>query len=684
MASQIPPDVIDDVSEQIRTNYMGFASFTILIWDHVDTFTAEGRRLSTYGKDGKDPVVRIPTEMGIPEGPVIPESISDTFGRIFHPSGKQICNHFIRFEGSMTVIGINIVAMMMLLRVKALYHRHYWVIGTVVFLWLFQLCMNSWLLTRGEAVVHNKASGVVACTMIFDPAIKLASSSAWLPLLYDTVVLILTLNRTLPSLRNKNSSYVMKRLLEDGLIYYTAIFAVTLVLTIMIVAAPPGIKNITAQLELLITVTMMSRITLNLKKSAHKVHDTGIRPELPSLFTQQSRLHANSNIKIVTPGFDNQRRVGPTFGTGSVDTTFLGGGDGDEDVAFPMVRVPNYYRRNTHLSTITQESSNYELGVGKSSPAGVGRAAFEEGAETEEDLRGSVTIVYPVIVVVLMCVLSAIRADGGMTPIEAKIGNDGSRHHSVKFLIKPHSQISLLLLLHLATYLLTESMAAPAHYIRTIHTSFTAAHPSGAWANAASNTARSNVLLTVNNNTHHPYHQHQQAQAQLQVQHKYPPGLGLPSGSGGRRRARNPPLPSSSASQPRPPYKFDPFADEPLYTSPPPSSSPFSAAHSVLYNTPPQTQPSSSHPLLYSTPSRPYTIQIPPAGPTEVIRATSSTSRFYEFSAADKEAKAKLVAGILLNRVHAVGKPIRRRPSVGEQPRAYVKSGLSRVVSVEA
>ena len=60
----------------------------------------------------------------------------------------------------------------------------------------------------------------------------------------------------------------MKRLLEDGLIYYTcvlaffvfgmeddekcsAIFAVTLVLTIMIVAAPPGIKNITAQYALL-------------------------------------------------------------------------------------------------------------------------------------------------------------------------------------------------------------------------------------------------------------------------------------------------------------------------------------------------------------------------------------------------------------------------------------------------
>jgi len=39
------------------------------------------------------------------------------------------------------------------------------------------------------------------------------------------------------------------------------------------------------------------------------------------------------------------------------------------------------------LSTITQESSNYEFGVGKSS---AGKPVFEEGAETEEDLQESV------------------------------------------------------------------------------------------------------------------------------------------------------------------------------------------------------------------------------------------------------------------------------------------------------
>jgi hypothetical protein len=82
-----------------------------------------------------------------------------------------------------------------------------------------------------------------ACTMIFDPQMSvynicdrsyhpfadnihfsrsvLASSSAWLPLLYDTAVLVLIAYKTLPALRFKNRYSIMKRLLEDGLIYYT-------------------------------------------------------------------------------------------------------------------------------------------------------------------------------------------------------------------------------------------------------------------------------------------------------------------------------------------------------------------------------------------------------------------------------------------------------------------------------
>lgn len=50
-------------------------------------------------------------------------------------------------------------------------------------------------------------------------------------------------------------------------------------------------------------------------------------------------------------------------------------------------------------------------------------------------------------------------------------------------------------------------------------------------------------------------------------------------------------------------------------------------------------------------------------------------------AAADKEARLKVIASILLNRVNVVGKPMRRRPGQGAG-RAYVRSGLGRCVAV--
>lgn len=49
---------------------------------------------------------------------------------------------------------------------------------------------------------------------------SIASASAWLPLLYDTYIFGLTLNRTLPSIRNKEAGHVIRTLFADGLLYY--------------------------------------------------------------------------------------------------------------------------------------------------------------------------------------------------------------------------------------------------------------------------------------------------------------------------------------------------------------------------------------------------------------------------------------------------------------------------------
>lgn len=130
----------------------------------------------------------------------------------------------------------------------------------------------------------TRINSVPACSLLFNPALyciffrirflgliilyitrkNIASLWAWIPLVYDTIIFALTLYRTIPPIRRKEPNLIMRRMLEDGILYYryhgdinqsftdtsnltSVMFSVTLVLAVMIMAAPPGIKTIAAQ-----------------------------------------------------------------------------------------------------------------------------------------------------------------------------------------------------------------------------------------------------------------------------------------------------------------------------------------------------------------------------------------------------------------------------------------------------
>jgi hypothetical protein len=61
--------------------------------------------------------------------------------------------------------------------------------------------------------------------MIFHSGKAGSAASAWIPLLYDTVVLLLTLYITLPSIREYESgaivrNYLVQTIFTDGILYY--------------------------------------------------------------------------------------------------------------------------------------------------------------------------------------------------------------------------------------------------------------------------------------------------------------------------------------------------------------------------------------------------------------------------------------------------------------------------------
>ncbi|KAG2010294.1 hypothetical protein CC2G_013131 [Coprinopsis cinerea AmutBmut pab1-1] len=105
-----------------------------------------------------------------------------------------------------------------------------------------------------------------------------------------------------------------------------------------------------------LTVAMMSRITINLKKSAHKVHDSSVRPEMPTMFGQKSRSETNSGIHVVAPRFSRPARFNLKSHTDSaweIDET-----EGQPG-SFPMIRLQNPTPKS-NLNTGAVEIQTYE------------------------------------------------------------------------------------------------------------------------------------------------------------------------------------------------------------------------------------------------------------------------------------------------------------------------------------
>jgi len=144
-----------------------------------------------------------------------------------------------------------------------------------------------------------------------------------------------------------------------------------------------------------------------------------------------------------------------------------------------------------------------------------------------------------------------------------------------------------------------------------------------------------------------------------------------------RSGRRAPPPPVGSRLQPVPvafPPEDDPFGEGPSSIQ---DENNYTPSNTVIYR-------SSNNVSRTRLPSQSYS-QSESAGHSYPLRQYQSVEMLTrQRAAADKEARLKVIASILLNRVNVVGKPMRRRPrSVGlDGPRTYVRSGLGTCISV--
>ncbi|KAG2130655.1 uncharacterized protein EDB93DRAFT_1179667 [Suillus bovinus] len=282
MSIPLNAQIISEAVEASQTIAVGVLGFTILVWDHAITFADEVKMIWGRPKN-------LLTCLFLLNRYLTPVGFIVNLIAYSLPSWSFIkCEHFVRYEGAMTAVGIQVVGLMMFLRVRAMYHDNRCVVIFVASLLFAWVALSAFLLSHGVAVSHS--SSIHSCRMEFSDSLVLSSAWAWIPLFYDTVVFALTLNRTLPSIQNKEAGHIVHRLFTDGVLFYSVLCTINLIFTIMVVRAPRGLKNITGQLELILTVAMMSRITLNLKKEGTRDSvplDTHLGSKFPLYFDCQ-------------------------------------------------------------------------------------------------------------------------------------------------------------------------------------------------------------------------------------------------------------------------------------------------------------------------------------------------------------------------------------------------------------
>ncbi|KLO11786.1 hypothetical protein SCHPADRAFT_891318 [Schizopora paradoxa] len=309
-----------DVNFRFIQTYVGFACYSILIYDFLLTLPDEVKFMWKRRR-GLYPylfflvgVVNVSLDM-------IDESVVQN--RYFFPLAfmiqvisylspyftPEVCAHFVRYEGAIHCVGNGLAGFIMIQRTVSLYENDKTVAGILGAILVIQVSFISFFLASSQKAPEG-------CTLVFKESLGVLDALSYTPtLVFDTVVLLFTLFRVRGFRREFNefadvspestsyghttaSNYASITLimLNQTLIYYVAISFINLpwvnservytavyphdvhdygesirqhiyLLSKLIEFVKPGIRNVFGQLAEILTATMISRISIDIRKA---------------------------------------------------------------------------------------------------------------------------------------------------------------------------------------------------------------------------------------------------------------------------------------------------------------------------------------------------------------------------------------------------------------------------------
>ncbi|KAI0040038.1 hypothetical protein FA95DRAFT_1612116 [Auriscalpium vulgare] len=201
-----------------------------------------------------------------------------------------------------------LVGVLSLIRIYALYNRSRHVLGLLVVVGAVCVAIAVWVIATNKTESIKVISSILmGCREFVSDSQGRSLAAAWSgAMVFDTVIFLLTAYKGF-KIGLSSGGQLLHVLVRDGTVYFTVLFLVNLWNILMLLHAPPLLKDSTTTLTNVMSSTLISRVMLNLRATPAARRTSG-----PSTTTYPSDVGP-----ALTTTFDIELGMGRSRGSSS-------------------------------------------------------------------------------------------------------------------------------------------------------------------------------------------------------------------------------------------------------------------------------------------------------------------------------------------------------------------------------
>ncbi|KAL4244458.1 hypothetical protein ABKN59_008693 [Abortiporus biennis] len=205
------------------------------------------------------------------------------------PSWETVCSGLKTYVQVSIVIAQLVTSVTLLLRTYALYDRSRKILAVILVIGFPLIGLIIW----SVVTQHADSLTTIGCVVIGTRDVQSKLGFAWVALIaYEMLIFILTVMKTY---RERNTTYrttvghvgsLMELMCRDGAVYFAIMVCCSTANTVTFYMAPPVLQGCLSRLASSVSVSLISRLIINLRKqyfARRQATNTSLDPEILSL-----------------------------------------------------------------------------------------------------------------------------------------------------------------------------------------------------------------------------------------------------------------------------------------------------------------------------------------------------------------------------------------------------------------